>query len=107
LVVVPLGADQQIFVQNVQIGTGALTYWVDQAGFGSSTIQATRLDRAGKVVCQQFPVSSLPANKARLSSDIVRSGPSAVAWEDDRSGNNGIYIQNVNRDCSLGPVGPR
>jgi hypothetical protein len=107
LVVVPLGADQQIFVQNVQIGTGALAYWVDQAGFGSSTIQAARLERAGNVVCQQFPVSSLPANKARLSSDIVRSGLSAVAWEDDRSGNNGIYIQNVNRDCSLGPVAPR
>ncbi len=107
LVVVPLGADQQIFVQNVQIGNGALAYWVDQAGFGSSTIQATRLNRAGKVVCQQFPVSSLPANKARLSSDIVRSGLSAVAFEDDRSGNNGIYIQNVNRDCSLGPVAVR
>ncbi len=102
LVVVPLGADQQIFVQNVQIGTGALTYWVDQVGFGSGTIQVTRLDQAGKVVCQQFPVSSLPANKARLSSDIVRSGLSAVAFEDDRSGNNGIYIQNVNRNCSLG-----
>ena len=104
LVVVPLGADQQIFVQNVQIGTGALAYWVDQVGFGSATIQATRLDRAGKVVCQQFPVSSLPADKARLSSDIVRSGLSAVAFEDDRSGNNGIYIQNVNRNCSLGPL---
>jgi hypothetical protein len=104
LVVVPLGADQQIFVQNVQIGTGALTYWVDQAGFGDSTIQATRLNGAGKVICQQFPVSSLPANKAGLSSGIVRSGLSAVAWEDDRSGNNGIYIQNVNRNCSLGPV---
>jgi hypothetical protein len=25
-----------------------------------------------------------------------------VAWEDDRIGNNGIYIQNVNPNCSLG-----
>ena len=107
LVIVPLGADQQIFVQNVQIGTGALTYWVDQVGFGDSTIQATRLNGAGKVICQQFPVSSLPANKAGLSSGIVRSGLSAVAFEDDRSGNNGIYIQNVNRNCSLGPTAPR
>jgi hypothetical protein len=31
------------------------------------------------------------------------SGLSALAFEDDRIGNNGIYIQNVNRDCSLGP----
>ena len=104
LQVVALGADQQIFVQNVQIGTGALVFWVDQVGFGDATIQATRLSREGKVVCQQFPVSSLPADKVRLSSDKVPSGLSAVAWEDDRSGNNGIYIQNVNPDCSLGPL---
>jgi hypothetical protein len=104
LVVVALGADQQMFVQNVQIGTGALAFWVDQVGFGSSTIQATRLNGLGKVVCQQFPVSSLPANKARLSAGIVSSGLSAVAFEDDRSGNNGVYIQNVNRNCSLGQL---
>jgi hypothetical protein len=104
LVVVALGADQQMFVQTVQIGSGALAFWVDQVGFGSSTIQATRLTGLGKVVCQQFPVSSLPANKARLSAGIVSSGLSAVAFEDDRSGNNGIYIQNVNRNCSLGQL---
>ena len=102
LQVVPLGADQQIFVQNVQIGSGALAFWVDQVGFGSATIQATRLNGSGKVVCQQFPVSSRPADKSRLSAGIVLSGLSAVAFEDDRSGNSGIYIQNVNRDCSLG-----
>jgi hypothetical protein len=102
LAVVSLGADQQIFVQNVQIGGGALAFWVDQVGFGSATIQATRLNGLGKVVCQQFPVSSLPANKARLSSGIVSSGVAAVAFEDDRSGNNGIYIQDVKGNCSLG-----
>src|SRR5580700_3180079 len=102
LTVVPLGADQQIFVQNVQIGVGALAFWVDQAGFGSTTIQAARLNSEGKFVCKQFPVSSLPANKARLSSGQVPSRLSAVAWEDDRIGNNGIYIQNVNPNCSLG-----
>jgi hypothetical protein len=107
LVVVALGADLQIFVQNVQIGDGALAFWVDQVGLGNATIQATRLNRQGKVVCQQFPVSSLPANKARLASDIASSGLSAVAFEDDRIGNNGIYIQNVNRNCSLGQQLPR
>jgi len=48
------------------------------------------------------PVSSLPANKARLAAGIASSGLAAVAFEDDRIGNNGIYIQNVNKDCSLG-----
>ena len=102
LPVVPLGADQQIFVQNVQIGTGALAYWVDEANFGSATIQAARLNGQGKVVCQQFPVSSTPADKSRLFAGIVPTGLSALAFEDDRIGNNGIYIQNVNADCTLG-----
>lgn len=102
LVIVPLGSDQQIWVETVQVAAGILTYWVDQQQFGSATIQATRLNDAGKVVCSQFPVSSYPANKGRLSADKTSSGLSAVAWEDDRIGNNAIYIQNVNRDCSLG-----
>ena len=102
LAVVSLGTDQQIWVQNLQIGSGALTMWVDQQGYGSATMQATRLNSAGKVVCAQFPVSSTPADKFRLSSDLVPSGLAAVAWEDDRNGNNDIYIQNVNRNCSLG-----
>jgi hypothetical protein len=112
LAVVPLGADQQIFVQNVQIGAGALAFWVDQPPLGSATIQATRLNGQGKVVCQQFPVSSppvsaLPGTTARLSTGMVSSGLAAVGWQDARRGNNSIYIQNVNRDCSLGQLSLR
>jgi hypothetical protein len=40
LTVVPLGSNSRIFVENVQIGTGALVLWVDEAGFSSATIQA-------------------------------------------------------------------
>jgi hypothetical protein len=103
LSIVPLGADQQIWVSTVQLGAGALVFWVDMQGFGSATIQAARLDDAGATVCSQFPVSSVPADKARLAAAITRSGSAAVAFEDDRIGNNGIYIQNVNPDCTLGP----
>jgi hypothetical protein len=103
LVVVPLGTDQQVSARNVQVGQGALAFWVDQQTSGPGTIQATRLNRQGKVVCAQFPISSLPANKSRPDAGIVvSSGLAALAFEDDRIGNNGIYIQNVNRDCSLG-----
>ncbi len=102
-VVVPLGADQQIFARTTQIGDGALAFWVDQQSFGSATIQATRLHRNGKVACQQFPVSTAQSNKGRPAADIAgTSGLSALAFEDDRLGSNGIFIQNVNRDCSLG-----
>lgn len=100
--IVPLGADQQLFVQTVPIGSGALTFWVDQSGFGSSTIQAIRLAGNGARACRQFPVSSTPSNKSRLAAAISPSGVAALVFEDDRIGNNGIYIQNVNPNCSLG-----
>lgn len=102
LTIVPLGTDQQIFVTTVPSGTGALTFWVDQQSFGSATIQAIKLDGTGATVCPQFPVSSFPANKARLAAAVNPSGMTALTFEDDRIGNNGIYIQNVNSDCSLG-----
>jgi hypothetical protein len=58
----------------------------------------------GQVKCAQFPVSTPESNKGRPVADIVRAtGLSAIAFEDDRLGSNGIYIQNVNGDCSLGP----
>ncbi|HXM61980.1 MAG TPA: hypothetical protein VN950_14080, partial [Terriglobales bacterium] len=58
----------------------------------------------GKVDCTQFPVSTAMSNKGRPDADIVTAtGLSAIAFEDDRLGSNGIYIQNVNEDCSLGP----
>jgi len=100
---VPLGADQQIFIQSVQVGTGALVFWVDQADFGSATIQARSLNRYGRTVCPQFAVSATPSDKSRLAADINTFHLAAVAFEDDRIGNNAIYIQNVNHNCSLGP----
>ncbi len=102
LTIIPLGSDSQIFVETVQSGTGALTFWVDEPGFGDATIQAIKLDGSGATVCPQFPVSSTPSNKGRLVAAISPAGVAALAFEDDRIGNNGIYIQNVNPDCSLG-----
>jgi hypothetical protein len=102
-VIVPLGTDSQILPSNVQVGNGALGFWIDMKGFGNESIQAVRLQDDGKVQCAQFPVSTVMSNKDRPTADIVTAtGLAAIAFEDDRIGNNGIYIQNVNRDCSLG-----
>ena len=102
LVIVPLGSDSQIWVENVQIGTGALVFWFDQPGFGSGTIQAAKLDGAGNFVCPQFGVSTASSDKSRLWAGIASSGLAALAWEDDRNGENDIFVQNVNPDCTLG-----
>lgn len=103
LVLVPLGADTQDFVTAVQIGTGALVFWVDTASYGNASIQATKLDGSGSAVCQQFVVSSVPSNKYALVAAQNSASGTALVWTDDRVGNNGIFAQNVNGDCSLGP----
>jgi hypothetical protein len=102
LTITPLGTDTQDFVENVQIGTGALVFWNDSPGFGAGTIQAIKLDGTGATVCPQFGVSTTSSDKLRLAVNIASSGLTALAWEDDRNGENDIYIQNVNADCSLG-----
>ena len=100
---VPLGNDQQSFVENVQVGDGtALVFWVDSPGYGLGTLQAAKLNPKGYLAGKPFMVSSAPSNKFRLSADVTSAKLAAVAWTDDRIGNNAIYIQDVRPDCSLG-----
>jgi hypothetical protein len=105
LVIVPLGNDAQINAENVQIGTGALAYWIDEQVTGNGTIEAVKLDGNANFVCPEFPVSSALSQKARLWAGLASSGLSTVAFQDYRSGNSDIYIQNVNPDCTLGIEG--
>ena len=66
-------------------------------------MQAIRLNASGAITCPQFAVASTPSQKSRLAAAVSPSGIAAIAFEDNRIGNNGIYIQNVNPDCTLGP----
>jgi hypothetical protein len=100
--IVPLGDDAQINPVNVQTGSGILAAWFDQPPSGQGTIQAIKLDGSANTVCTQFPISSTPSDKSRLTANIASSGLSAFAFEDNRNGENDIYIQNVNPDCTLG-----
>ncbi len=107
LVIVPLQGNAEIFERTVQIGDGAFAFWVDQQVTQQGTIQGIRLDNAGNAVCDQFPVSSTDAEKSRPWAGIAPSGLTAIAFQDYRSGNSDIYIQNVNPDCSLGTTSHR
>jgi hypothetical protein len=103
LVIVPLGTDQQLWVENVQTGTGAQVFWVDEPNFDQDTMNGVRLDGSGKQTCSIFPVSTVVSGKSRLAAGIGPSGLTAVVWQDDRiTGDGNIYLQNVNTDCSLG-----
>jgi hypothetical protein len=103
VVLVPLGSDSQIFVESVQVGTGALVFWVDQNNLLLGTIQAAGLNDEGQVVCAQFPVSTTPASRFGLVAAVSPGGLAALAWADNRIGNNAIYIQSVNATCAPGP----
>lgn len=103
LAIVPLGSDQQIWVENVQRNDGALVFWVDEASFGNDVINAAQLNGAGQFTCSIFPVSTSPAGKSRLVASMAASGQAALVWEDNPNDNtNDILIQDVNPDCSLG-----
>jgi hypothetical protein len=100
--IVPLGNDAQINPVNVQIGSGILAAWFDQSVTGNGPINAIKLDGSGNTVCPQFAISNVSSDKSRLAANVASSGLSAFAWEDGRNGENDIYVQNVNADCTLG-----
>lgn len=103
LVIVPLGNDQQIWVENVQRNDGALVFWVDEPGYNDGVINAAQLNGSGGFTCPIFPVSSTPAGKLRLVASQAASGQATVVWEDNPTGvQDNILIQDVNPDCSLG-----
>jgi len=105
LVIVPLGTDAQINPQNVQIGSGALAFWVDEVVTGNGTLNAVKLDGSGNFVCSIFPVSDALSQKIRVWAGIAPSGLATASWQDYRNGESDIYIQNVNPDCTLGVEG--
>lgn len=103
LTIVPLGNDQQIWVENVQRSDGALVFWVDEPGYNDGVINAAQLNGSGGFTCPIFPVSSTPAGKLRLVASQAASGQATVVWEDNPTGaQDNILIQDVNADCSLG-----
>jgi len=105
LTIVPLGSDAQIGPQTVQTGSGALAFWIDAQVTGQGVVYGVKLDGSGNLLCSQFPVANAASQKARVWAGIAPSGLSTVAFQDYRSGNSDIFIQNINSDCSLGQQG--
>jgi len=90
-------------------GTGVTAVWIRTAAFNDQSILAARVDASGAAVWApaQRDVATAPSGKSRLA---VELGPSStiLAWSDNRSGADDVYVQAVNLDGSLGatPPGP-
>ena len=90
-------------MENVQIGTGAMVFWVDSPAYGHGNDAGDQTGRQRQARCARSSRSPrLRQTSTGLSYKTARSGLAAVAWADDRIGNNGIYIQNINSNCTLG-----
>jgi hypothetical protein len=100
--IVPLQANAEIFARTVVNGDGAFVFWVDQQVTQAGTLQGALLDNAGSLACNQFPVSSVLAQKSRPATSQAANGNTVIAFQDYRTGNSDIYIQNINPDCTLG-----
>jgi len=102
LTIVPLQSNSEIFQRTVQIGNGAFVFWIDEDQFQNGTIQGVKLDTNGAYLCSQFAVSSLQVTKSRPATAQASNGNTVVGFQDYRNGSSGIYIQNINPDCTLG-----
>jgi len=90
-------------------GRDAAVFYLEQPGAGPGhRVIGLRVDPLGQFVWpgSTIEVSSIVSPKGRLPIAIhPASGMVKLVWEDQRSGNNDIYAQNVNPDGTLGVAG--
>ncbi|MBP7748384.1 MAG: hypothetical protein KA383_19890 [Phycisphaerae bacterium] len=98
----PLTTQQNAFVKTVVAGTGAIVFYVDDAGAGY--LKAFRLDGAGAVVWPLSPrmICATLSSKWGVIAARTPAGMPLVAWADQRVDSGNIYTQNVKPDGSLG-----
>jgi hypothetical protein len=70
-----------------------------------TSLEAMRINIDGEQVWTESPVimSSPAADKIHIVSTMTSNNQAVAVWEDDRSNNSDIYLQNVNPDGTLGP----
>ena len=104
LVIVPLQGNNvaEIFERTVQIGDSVFVFWVEQQVTQTGTLQGVKLNNAGGLECDRFPVSSVMSEKSRPWTAQSANNNTVIAFQDYREGNSNLYIQSVNPDCTLG-----
>ncbi|MHC5008053.1 MAG: hypothetical protein ACYTGF_11915, partial [Planctomycetota bacterium] len=104
-VLVPVGATEYRQVRNLQLGDGAIVFFVEGPSFGSQQVIGTRVDTDGDFTwAPTMPaVSSAASSKSRLVATLTPDNSGAlVAWIDTRNDAGDVYAQRINDDGSLG-----
>ena len=86
----------------VALDDGAQLIWSESAGFGQDQLFAQVLDDAGAVVHAVTSLSSVPAQKYRVTATKSSLGHAHVVWQDDRAGNADVYAQDYLPNGTLG-----
>jgi hypothetical protein len=107
-VLVPVGNTEIRQVRNLQVGDGAIVFYVEGPAFGSQQVIGTRVDTDAAFVWDDpMPaVSSAASSKSRLDAVLTPDGGGALlVWTDTRNDAGDVYAQRMNADGSLGPGG--
>jgi hypothetical protein len=75
-------------------------------GFNNQKIQGLKVGYDGQALWSYDPVAAATAsNKDDLSAGPFRNGQTVLVWSEDRSGDDGIYAQNLRQDGRFGNGG--
>lgn len=90
------------------LGTGAVLTYVETIEHNRQHIWARRIDEDGDAAWPEGRVtlSTAESAKSKLAAARRRAGHLVAAWSDTRSGDQDIFVQNLNADGSLGPTPP-
>jgi hypothetical protein len=103
--ILALGATDKSFVQGVASESGGYSvFWFDYVDAVNFKVRGTRITQSGNNAWSPDPIIDINSNvnpKGRLASE--RDGAGVVlAWHENRSGSNDIFVQRVTADGTLG-----
>ena len=86
----------------VALDDGAQLIWSESAGFNQDQLFAQVVDDAGAVVHAATSLSSVPAQKYRVTAVKSGFGHAHIVWQDNRAGNDDVFAQDYLPNGTLG-----
>ena len=89
--------------------TDVVAFYEESSGGAGYYVKAMRIDNNGAFVWSPGIKTMCSVNSSKVHSEANEfdNNQWIAAWEDDRSGTNDIYAQNIQLDGTLGPYNPQ